>query len=206
MVRINEDGTIRLVMTTGLNNRGYNFNTNYTGLDAMYFSNTNIANSAKYVLNDWYNTNLSNYSNYIASGNYYCEQAKVKLTPGLSSGNVEMELAANYIPNFKCETDNNGYGIVNSNIGLLTYDEIVYAGGYWGQANNKYFLYNSSNFWTMSSAGVAGGAYEWFVDTSGNINYVIVADGFELRPVINLKADVIVTGSGTSEDPWMIGD
>ena len=32
-----------------------------------------------------------------------------------------------YTPDFKCESDGNGKGVVNASIGLLDYDEVVYS-------------------------------------------------------------------------------
>ena len=42
---------------------------------------------------------------------------------------------SSYTPDFKCGADGNGYGLVNANIGLITYDEAVYAGGYYGDGD-----------------------------------------------------------------------
>ena len=47
-----------------------------------------------------------------------------------------------YTPDFKCSSDGNGKGLVNASVGLLTYDEVVYAGGYYRQSNSNYYLYN----------------------------------------------------------------
>jgi len=45
-----------------------------------------------------------------------------------------------YTPDFKCSSDGNGKGVVSANVGLLSYDEVLYAGGYYGKSNNSYYL------------------------------------------------------------------
>ena len=139
-------------MQDGINNNEYKLNSNYNNYRYMYYSNSN----AKTQLNSWYQTNIgskSDLANKVVSGNYYCEQAKAKYDSNWTSGSASMTVYSRYTPNFKCTTDGNGKGIVNASVGLLSYDEVVYAGGYYGQSNSNYYLYNNKHFWTMSPAG-----------------------------------------------------
>ena len=155
IVRINEDETIRIVMQDGINNNEYKLNSNYNNYRYMYYSNSN----AKTRLNSWYQTNIgskSDLANKVVSGNYYCEQAKAKYSSGYTSGNASMTVYSSYTPNFKCTTDGNGKGQVSASVGLLSYDEVVHAGGYYSQTNSNYYLYNNKYFWTMSPAGLSG--------------------------------------------------
>ena len=206
IVRINEDGTIRMIMANGINdNATYQFNSNKSSYIYMYYTNSDIAKSA---LESWHQTNIENnetYVNKVATGDYFCEQAKVKYSSDYTSGSATMEVYSSYTPNFKCETDGNGYGIVNSSIGLITYDEVVYAGGYYNKSNSSYYLYNNINYWTMSPAGVYSGyALGWHIRSSGSVNDYYVDPTYSLRVVLNLTADVAVTGSGTSTDPYVV--
>ena len=92
-------------------------------------------------------------------------------------------------------------------MGLLTYDEAVYAGGYYGQSNSNYYLYNSSiAWWTMSPAGISGSySTVWGVYTTGNFNYNYVSSAIRLRPVLNLTADTQITGGdGTINSPFVV--
>ena len=115
-----------------------------------------------------------------------------------------MTLYSSYTPDFKCTTDGNGKGSVNASVGLLSYDEVVHAGGYYGKDNSKYYLYNSAiNWWTMSPAGFLGSTV-WRVNTSGNINNDNVNVTNRLRAVLSLNADTLATGSGTSSDPYKV--
>ena len=212
IVRVNEDGTIRIIMQDGIDsNNGYIFNANYSNYTYMYYSNS----EAKQTIETWYNNNISNNSNYlsaIATGAYYCEQAKVKESASYSSGNAMMAIYSDYIPNFKCDNDENGKGIITSSIGLITYDEAVYAGAYYREFNNSYYLYNDTYFWTMSPAGsfpyYDAAASVWDIDSSHTIEarYVntIYRNGI-LRPVLNLKSNIqSSTGDGTKDNPFVI--
>ena len=216
IVRINEDGTIRLIMQNGINdNQSYVFNSNYSDYSKMYYSNS----EAKTALENWYNTNIENneiYSKQVVTGAYFCEQAKVKYNSNYTSGAATMTVYTSYTPNFKCETDGNGKGIVNSNIGLITYDEAVYAGGYFLQSNNNYYLYTTPSLsWTMSPSGVydyisnVGDIAIYFSGDIGDhyISYDHDSTGkypIILRPVINLKSDTVMVGLGTKANPYVV--
>ena len=205
IVRINEDGTIRMIMQDGINNNAsYVFNSKYDNYTYMYYSNS----EAKTQLENWYSTNIknnTNYSKYVATGNYYCEEAKTKFSSSWTSGNAEMIVYDGYTTNFKCETDGNSKGLVNSNIGLITYDELIYAGGYFNQENDSYYLQNGTFAWTMSPSGV-GTTYlgEWRINDSGIVYSNRTNYSNLLRPVVNLKSDTKVSGIGTSSDPFVI--
>ena len=116
-----------------------------------------------------------------------------------------MTLYSSYTPDFKCITDGNGKGIVNANVGLITYDEVVYAGSYYGKNNSNYYLYNNDYFWTMSPASFSGSySYVWRVNATGNLYDRYVADTSSIHPVLNLRTNVMVTGTGTSSDPFVV--
>ena len=96
-------------------------------------------------------------------------------------------------------------------IGLLTADEVAYAGAYkLGQTNEKYYLYNSSitSFWWLSFPYVYYGsnAYAWGVDGSyGPIHYSNINYSNAFRPSINLKADLLINGGdGTGSNPYTV--
>ena len=206
IVRVNEDGTIRIIMQDGINNnKNYQFNSNYNNYTYMYYSNS----QAKTQLESWYQTNIGSKADLaknVASGAYYCEQAKVKYSDSYTSGSATMTIYSKYTPDFKCSSDGNGKGVVNASVGLLSYDEVVYAGGYYNQSNYNYYLYNSTYFWTMSPAGFSGSySSVWGVNATGNIDRDFVDDTYRLRPVLNLTADTQISdGDGTKENPFII--
>ena len=207
IVRINEDGTIRIVMQDGINNNTtYAFNSNYNNYTYMYYTNS----QAKTTLESWYQTNIGSKSTLaknVASGDYYCEQAKVKYDDSSTSGSANMTVYSSYTPNFKCATDGNGKGVVNASVGLLSYDEVVYAGGYPWKENNKYYLYNSSIVWrTMGPAAFfSSHSCVWIINAKGNFVHNIVDNAFTFRPVLNLTANTQISdGDGTINSPFIV--
>ncbi len=208
IVRINEDGTIRIVMQDGINNNArYQFNLNNSNYTHMYYSNSSIKPS----LESWYQTNIGNnvnLSSKVASGNYYCEQAKIAYKSiHASNSGTSMIVYQNYTPDFKCEIDGNGYGLINASVGLLGYDEIVYAGGYPYINNTTYYLYNPDiNWWTMSAAGFSGyGSEAWLMFNTNNLYSSNVTNSHSVRGVINLNANTKISdGDGTKDNPFIV--
>ena len=207
IVRINEDGTIRIIMQDGINNNSeYAFNSSYNNYTYMYYTNS----QAKTTLENWYQTNIGSKSDLaknVASGNYYCEQAKVKRSDSDTSGSATMTTYSKYTPDFKCSSDGNGKGVVNASVGLLSYDEVVYAGGYYGQSNSNYYLYNSANYWWTMSPGGFSGSYSkvWRIFTSGSFGHTDVTFTNRLRAVLSLTADTqISSGDGTKDSPFVV--
>ncbi len=94
-------------------------------------------------------------------------------------------------------------------IGLLTMDEAVYAGGKYNTQNKDYWLYTGVAYSTMSPYGFftsSGISNVWYIkNDTGGINGGNPISTFAVRPVINLKSDVVyVSGSGTETDPYII--
>jgi len=205
IIRINEDGSIRLILDGGINDTTYVFSSKYTTYEDMYYSNSDTAKS---TVSSWYETNIENkgFSSYVVDG-MFCEQARVKISDEFGGGNVNLQVYNEYSPSFKCQKDANGYGPLNLSVGLMTYDELIYAGAYFQKANWYYYLYkNNYNFWTMTPGGIfttTSTAVSWAsivgVMLQGYVRY-----NYGLSPVINLSSTVTATGTGTSDDPYVI--
>ena len=201
IVRINEDETIRLILDYAINDNGvYLFNENYTNYSYMYYSNS--GEYLKKTVDDWYAANITgDNATKVASGNYFCEAARVKYNSGQLSGNATMTVYSSYIPTLDCTKDGNGKQYVPGAVGLITYDEAVMAGSYFNEISTNYYIYKTANnvnnayYWmTMSPAGFDGtSALVWLIGNSGHLIQGYVKNQFEIRPVINLKADVSVT-------------
>ena len=228
IIRINGDGTIRMIYQgTAANITGNEtqigtsvFNTNdddnmyvgyqYTGGKAH---GTGTDSTVKEVLDNWYNNNLKDYGKYIATGGgaSFCNDR----TPYSGSGIGITEtnyvtynrLVTNKIPTFKCTDTEDRFAI---SVGLITADDVSYAGGVFNTNNSGYYLYTGEYYWTMSpyyfdpSYIYPVRVFLMWSDgylVAGNVN----ANGFSgVRPVINLKADITFTGSGTSSDPYVV--
>ena len=90
-------------------------------------------------------------------------------------------------------------------IGLITADEVAFAGGVYNTNNKQFYLYTNQYYWTMSPYCFNGGyAHVFLVYSSGGLDSSYVDDSFGVRPVINLKADVTLSGSGTTSTPYEV--
>ncbi len=98
-------------------------------------------------------------------------------------------------------------------VGLITMDEVIYAGGFAGANNNNYWLYTGQDYWTMSPRGFGDYcAYVFYVDSYGYLHYDRVNDALGVRPVINLEADTVIdtlkgvdlANGGTTDNPYIV--
>ena len=202
VIRINEDGSIRLILNDGIDsNTKYTFNPDSLNEYAyMYYSNSDVANGIKSVVDSFYSSNLSSYAKYIKEAPF-CEEAKVKNGSSWTSGSAEMVVKDSYTPSFDCKTDGNGKGILRLNIGLITIDEYLKSGGIFRSSqgtSNSYLAPDASAnaYWTMSPAGLLASqgvrANAWSIRDSYSQQEVVVT-GRTIRPVISLKTDTLVT-------------
>ena len=105
-------------------------------------------------------------------------------------------------------------------IGLITADEVMLAGHAGGvfdgsyshmKTNNGSYIVTGNTFWTMTPAGGYNpfGYSGWGTNVftaygSGDFDDNGADDTYGLRPVINLKSDVTITGTGTMTDPYLV--
>ncbi|MDY2892292.1 MAG: prepilin-type N-terminal cleavage/methylation domain-containing protein [Candidatus Faecisoma sp.] len=203
IVRVNEDGTIRLITQDSVIERQL-FNSTYNSYDKMYYTNSEI----KTAVENWYKTNITDkgFDGKVASGNYFCEQAKVVYNTDFTAGSATVVTEDNYTPSFDCTTDGNGKGVVSGKVGLITVDEVLFAGGVMASSSN-FYLKNGSIYWMMSPAGFRTSndvANAWYVDDDGYTNGTSVDNILDVRPVLSLSADTLVSGSGTNSDPYIV--
>ena len=109
-------------------------------------------------------------------------------------------------PSLKC---NGELSKINSKVGLITADELAYAGYAYGKNNTTTYLQENATdtyWWSLSPNYFRGdGARVWDVYGGGGGfvgNYVSNADG--VRPSISLKSTTNATGNGTSDSPFII--
>ena len=198
IVRINENESVRLILDDRINGTVYSFANSTDDIKYMYYSESD---SAKPQIDQWYNEKLSTYDSYIAK-ELFCEQAKIKIDVKYNGGNAELINYTEYKFNFNCATDGNGKGIIYSKIGLISADEGWHAG-----ASSNSYLNKGYGYFTMSPSGIDNNyIYEVGFGSGGTIvSYGVSATATRsLRPVINLIPNITATGTGTSEDPYII--
>ena len=191
---------------------------------ASTHANTNKSDILK-NLETWYTNNLTSYESKLAD-TIWCND-KSTVSGGLGYGTNATDygaynrLASTKQPTLKCPNDNNGgklskftvddtkngNGNLTYKIGLLTADEIAFAGSIAYTYNRSTYLQENTGttWWWSLSPGYFGGsrARVWFVG-SGNLNYNFVNYSVGLRPVISLISSTNVTGDGTSENPYVV--
>ncbi|PWL43952.1 MAG: hypothetical protein DBY43_01220, partial [Clostridiaceae bacterium] len=109
-------------------------------------------------------------------------------------------------PSLKC---NGELSKITSKVGLITADELAFAGYAIGTGNTTTYLQENATdtyWWSLSPGSFSGGlAGVWDVDGSSGHFY---SDGVHgtlgVRPSISLKSTTSVTGEGTSSSPFII--
>ena len=108
-------------------------------------------------------------------------------------------------PSLKCNGD---LSKINSKVGLITADELAYAGYVYRQNNTTTYLQENAtdtNWWSLSPSDFLGGAGVWGVNGSGGYFAIYsVYNTRGVRPSISLKSTTNVTGDGTSDKPYKV--
>ena len=191
---------------------------------ASTHANTNKSDILK-NLETWYNNNLKTYESKLAD-TIWCND-KSTVSGGLGYGTNATDygaynrLASTKQPTLKCPNDNNGgklskftvddttngNGNLTYKIGLLTADEIAFAGSIAYTYNRSTYLQENTGttwWWSLSPDHFGGGdAFVWGV-VSGDLSRDYVVSGDGLRPAISLVSSTNVTGNGTSDNPYVV--
>ena len=196
----------------------------YSSTNLLSAQTNSISSTVQVKLDEWYDKNLASYTVNLADATF-CDDRTISSGSGYKTDSYTFygaydRLAHNRMPSLKCIQNNDKFKMSNVNaklnhlIGLILADEVAYAGGklfynstYW--PNTDYYLYNGSIFWTLSPSSFdtytshscvlsvlsSGSLYSWHFT-----NY-----SYGIRPVINLRADLIISkGDGTALNPYVI--
>ena len=182
-------------------------------------------------LETWYKNNLLEYDDKIADVIWCNDKSTTDVATGYSSINSTYQ-AANRIttlksPSLICPNDNNGgklskftvsdttngNGNLTHKIGMLTADELAFAGYAENYTSlNTYLQENTGNnqWWTLSPSLLYvynnnRWATMWTTYFTSKYNGLNAsANKMAVRPAISLSANVSVTGNGTSENPYVV--
>ena len=249
IIRTNHDGSVRLLYagTSPDTTEGYigesAFNSSRD--DSMYVgymygttgslasNRTNENNSTiKGVIDTWYSNNLSSYTKYISTEAVYCNDREVGSGTYSATGSQFYYAAYSRLnpstmtPTYNCTNSKDAFSGSNNEakltypIGLMTADEVAYAGGYrYNNLTSPYAWYylnsaggsitGSTYWWLLSPYDWRGNsARVWFVRGSvgpGNLDYSYVNSSRGVRPAISLKSCTLYsTGNGTASSPYEI--
>ena len=188
------------------------------------------SSSIKNTIDNWYINNLTDKSVYLDGDAGFCGDRTPSTSSNESNGQGGTGATTTYYgayirlvnskkPSFKCSDTQDLYTTPGSNkgnkalktnnniptpIGLITADEIVFAGGSYNKNNSSYYLCNNTNYWTMSPYGYSY-ASVFYMSSSGSLgNNEVNLTAPGIRPVINLRGDLVLTGSGTVSDPFIV--
>ena len=252
IVRTNHDGSVRLLYsgTSPDSTEGYigssGFNTEYNSpkyVGYMYGdsdttleearTNTNDSTIKTYIDN-WYENNLTSYTNYLSKDAIYCNDRKLATESSYTNPDEEEEFMFNSIerldtnktPTYDCTNNKDAFSVNNTEaklkypIALMTADEIAYAGGVaYTKLTSPYAWY----YLNSTGGSITGEEYWWSLSPNNWDSYaahsLYVTGSFYfgsiretnvnvlcgVRPVTSLKSCVQwKSGNGSSSSPYEI--
>ncbi len=235
IIRINGDGSIRIIYDgtsahangessddrqtgTSAYSASPNYNQSYyvgymyqTGAQRPSSQNGGTTSTIKGVLDSRYSTNIAGkgYDDKVVSSPGFCNDRNTASGDNwVSSGTTFYYAPYERIyttrqPSLQCSNDNDIY---TTKVGLITADEVMYAGGT-TSSNSSYYLYTGQIYWTMSPYyfnAAYSSASVFRVNSSGVLSSSNVHSTRGVRPVINIASNVRITGSGTISDPYVV--
>ena len=239
IIRTNSDGSVRLLYhgTSTTATDAYigksAFNETYN--DSMYVgymygtsgslaSNRDNTNNStiKGVIDTWYKHNLNtNYGKYISTTAVYCNDRSV---PDTYDFGAYIRLETNKTPSYDCATTEDkftvdtstGNGKLTYPIGLMTADEVSFAGGLIATNAPTWYYKNSANgsstgnedWWLLSPYLWEGSsAFVFHINNNpGCLGFATVESPIVgVRPALSLKSCVkYANGDGSASDPYTI--
>ena len=222
--------TYESAFNTNYNDNAYvGFKYGTVGASDYASAHANINNSTILTnLETWYTNNLKTYADKIADTVWCNDKTNVTDTTfnpyGYSNVNgsgyaknvtyygatqrlvSKSNSAGGTGPSLKC---NGELSKITSKVGLITADELAYAGYAYAQNNTTTYLQENatSDSWCSLSPGPfnGSGARVWNVNgILGRFGSDTVEETYGLRPSISLKPSTNATGNGTSDSPFII--
>ena len=227
----NENGTcdflLRLKGYNSPNSARVNYLT-YSSVDYPSLLNNTTDSTIKGKIDSWYVENIQNkkdsngvsYASYL-SDEVFCNDRSLSSGDGFSISKTTYfspyyRASSQKKPSLSCSQDSDkftvssekGNGELTYPVGLITMDETAFAGGFYQAANPEYYLYTGRTYWTMSPAYFSSSyanVYAWHITSIGRFNPYLVQASCDVRPVINLSSDILISGGdGTKNKPYTI--
>ena len=230
---IHDNGSVvSTVFNTYYNDNAYvGFMYGTTGASDYASTHANINKSnVLTALENWYTNNLTSYESKLADV-IWCNDKSASGTQLGYGDNATFYDAFDRIYSTKkitliCPNDNdggklskftvddttNGNGNLTYKIGLLTADELAFAGNLYMESNYGAYLSENNGkyfWWTLSPAKITGGAaYMWKSGGDGltqQVTNYASTDSGTIRPAVALKSSTTISGGkGTSENPYVV--
>ncbi len=214
ILQVDEDGNLRLILNNSIGSYQYNTTSSVSSLDEAETILGYTNSYAKTMIDTWYTSNLSDYSEYIVTSKFcndFTNQTKTGYWTETDVYYFQSYLnigsdSALYSPSLVCPSSS----LFTSNIGLISAEEVVLAGGSYYKENTSYFLYSKSSWWTLSPGYVdtnQGNGGVFFVNSSGSVfdwSKSLLTASYGLRPVITIDGNLNFDGDGTLNNPYTL--
>ena len=230
IIRVDKDNKIKMIYAgskapsenakvaiTGANtNMGFTaYNNDYNHAEYVGFQyttgsqrGTTTNSTIKTYLDNWYtkyfNENVST-SRFIKTT--FCNDRNTSSTWASTGSRVDYApytrlSAYTPTPTFECNTAD----VVTNNLGLITADEIVLAGGKLGTDNSAFYLNNNMAYWAGSPSRFNGSSSSVFVlfPVAGLSNGFVGNRTYAARGVVSLSSESKLLGSGTYNDVYTV--
>ena len=180
----------------------------------------------KTAIDTWYKNNMIDYTSYLEDTVFCNDRVYANDSTTDFNATQRMELF-DLQPTLKCQNAKDKFTVETSNgngdliypVGLITVDEINYAGAVLGRdgGDSNFYLNTDRQYWSMtpyrvdSDATYEPNAESYYLrrgDYSGSAigNTYSVDTSMGIRPVISLKPGTAISGgTGTATDPFVIG-
>ena len=170
----------------------------------------------KKIIDTWYKTNMTSYASQLED-TVFCNDRSYPTSGSNLDFGARTRLDTNKTPTLKCQNARdkfttktiNGNGALKYPVGLITADEMAYAGGVYGTSNGSFYLYTGQSVWALSPSNFNGSnALEFYLDSGGRLISDLVFSSNGVRPSVSLQPGIAITGtggSGTAADPFVIG-
>ena len=196
-------------------------------------THANINDSTiKMYIDSWYENNLKNteYEKHLID-NIFCNDRSISegIPAGYNNTGIKNNKTAyrwyygpwslenyNSTAKLKCIKRNdaftvneisNGNGALKYQIGLLSTDEIVLAGG-WYESDGVYYLNTGQKWWGLSADSINQyGVYIRRVGIKGNVDNLndgLVSNNYGVRSVLSISSNSLKSGDGTINNPYTV--
>ena len=178
------------------------------------------SSTIKGVLDNWYTNNIANkgFGEYVDGNVGFCGDRRISSGSGIGTTGTNYQpniRITNSSPSLSCETldiytandSSTGNKALIQPIGLISADEAMFANipNWNNSGNTNNYLYTGQNYWTMSPSYYDGNGSNMFrINSNGNLDNWLANNKLGVRPVINLRSDVELTGTGSATDPFKV--
>ena len=195
-------------------------------LNEMFEGDINVKESnVKIKIDEWYKANMINYTSKLEDI-AFCSDRTYDIGYNTSGWNKDYSnyntwlyfgsatrledkkpslVCPRQIDKFTVSADN-GNGDLTYSVGMITVEEVTFAGGVVRKTNTSYYLYNGINNRLFSPSDFYNiYALHFHLLSPGHIDTTNVLNQYGVRPVLSLKQGIVLSsGTGTATDPFIV--